>query len=92
MICWIKSLEENPSIRLSVVLLSLFSFLNGAEPADTNYDEAEVPEYRLPKLLKSDLRGAEFVKNWHEKRRPELQALLDFMLNWVTGMSDFGSR
>ena len=90
MICWIKSLEENPSIRLSVVLLSLFSLLNGAEPADTNYVEAEVPEYRLPKLLKSDLRGPEFVKNWYEKRRPELQALLESHIYGKTPSRDLG--
>ena len=44
----IKSFEGNLGIRL-VLGLFLFSDLNGAEPADTNYLEEKEPKYRLPK-------------------------------------------
>ena len=85
----IKSLEGNLGIRLFVGLF-LFSVLNGAEPADTNYLEEKVPKYRLPKLLKSDLKGAETVREWYEKRRPELQTLLETHIYGKTPTRELG--
>ena len=85
----IKSFEGNLGIRLFVGLF-LFSVLNGAEPADTNYLEEKVPKYRLPKLLKSDLKGAETVREWYEKRRPELQTLLETHIYGKTPTRDLG--
>jgi hypothetical protein len=85
----IKSLEGNLGIRLFVGLF-LFSILNGAEPADTNYLEEKVPKYRLPKLLKSDLKRAETVTEWYEKRRPELQTLLETHIYGKTPTRDLG--
>ena len=89
MIPRIKLLEGNLGIRLFVGLF-LFSILNGAEPADTNYLEEKVPKYRLPKLLKSDLKGAETVREWYEKRRPELQTLLETHIYGKTPTRDLG--
>ena len=40
------------------------------EPADTNYDESQVPTYTLPKL------GATTREHWENQRRPELMNLL----------------
>ena len=49
-----------------------------AQPPGANYDEAKVPSYTLPELLK--LHSGEAVKDaktWREKRRPEVYSLLE---------------
>ena len=43
------------------------------EPADTNYDEAKVPEYVLPDPLRCfDGRAVTDAKTWREVRQPEI--------------------
>jgi hypothetical protein len=49
-----------------------------AQPADTNYDEAKVPEYKLPDPLVME--NGERVKDadtWRSKRRPEILRLFE---------------
>ena len=85
-----KLAQESSRIIFFVIPFSLLSFLNAAEPADTNYEEANVPEYRLPKLIKSDIRSPKAVANWHEKRRPELETLLETHVYGKTPTNDLG--
>lgn len=90
MIRWIWSQQRNPRILVFVIPYVLLSILNGAEPADTNYDEAKVPEYRLPRLLESDNKNAKAARDWHEKRRPEIQTLLEEHVYGKTPSKDLG--
>ena len=60
-----------------VVLIGLLT-LGQAEPRPTNYDEAQVPDYRLPDpLLLSDGTPVADAQMWWDKRRPEILALFE---------------
>lgn len=62
---------------LPSILLVFVSFdLLGVEPEDVNYDEAKVPEYRLPDPLRC-LDGSQVIygRDWLERRRPEILQL-----------------
>lgn len=49
-----------------------------AQPPGANYDEAKVPSYTLPELLKlSSGEAVRDAKAWREKRRPEIYGLLE---------------
>lgn len=53
---------------------------NAQEPADTNYDEAKVPTYTLPPLIAAGTvatTDADRAKVWKDKRRAEVQSLLE---------------
>src|SRR5688572_28895562 len=49
-----------------------------AQPADTNYDEAKVPEFKLPDplVLENGERVTD-VATWRNKRRPEILRLFE---------------
>ncbi len=60
-----------------VVLIGLLT-LGQAEPRPTNYDEAQVPDYRLPDpLLLSDGTPVADAQTWWDRRRPEILALFE---------------
>ena len=67
--------------RKTATLLTLTSAasLFGAEPADTNYDEARVPNYSLPALLPNDSPTADpdLRDYWETTRRAEILSLLE---------------
>ncbi len=49
-----------------------------AQPKDANFDEAKVPPYTLPDLLKlSSGAAVRDAKTWTAKRRPEILAILE---------------
>lgn len=56
----------------------LFSLHLFGQQTDVNYDESEVPEYTLPKLLVSKSgRKIKNVKRWEKIRRPEILKLFE---------------
>lgn len=58
---------------LLVLLLAPMAVVYAVEPADTNYDETKVPPYALPDPLTCfDGQRVANVKQWREKRRPEI--------------------
>ncbi len=62
------------AMRYLVFSLSfIISFNLFAQQTDVNYDENEIPDYKLPKLLITESgRKVKNVKRWEKKRRPEL--------------------
>ncbi len=63
---------KNPSILLVLILFPLISF-GQFQP---NYDEDKILKYELPEILHSQKFGEiKSVKDWEEKRRPEILAL-----------------
>lgn len=67
-------------LRLIVTLVVFFISTHQAvsQPADTNYDESQVPEYILPKLL-VDAEGntVATTEDWEQRRRPEVLHLFE---------------
>ncbi len=48
---------------------------NGSQPGDTNYDEAKVPDYVLPRLLPDGLSTEQALELWRTSRRAEILRL-----------------
>ncbi len=63
--------------RLFLILIG-FATLAQAEPRPTNYDEAMVPDYRLPDpLVSSEGTPISDAQMWWDMRRPEILALFE---------------
>ena len=55
--------------HLSLILIGILT-LGQAEPRPTNYDEAKVPDYRLPDpLIMADGTPVADARAWRERRR-----------------------
>ena len=53
------------------------AFAQESYPPKVNYDESKVPNYELPDLLTcKDGTKVKTVKDWEQKRRPEIMNLL----------------
>lgn len=68
------------TFRLHTILVSLIICVTAvnAQPEGANYDEAKVPEYKLPDpLVLSDGREITDARSWWEQRRPEILALFE---------------
>lgn len=75
--------------RYHLITVSCLTFLTvpltfGAEPADTNYDEAKVPEYTLPTLFPVGTKPDTARKIWESSRRAEVLGLLEQHVYGVT--------
>ncbi len=65
-------------VRLFAILMILdVSFCMAKEPADTNYDEAKVPAYKLPELLRDHEGRSVGRVQWEGHRRNEIVELLE---------------
>lgn len=65
-------------VRLFAILMILdVSFCMAKEPADTNYDEAKVPAYKLPELLRDHEGRSVGRVQWEGHRRNEILELLE---------------
>ena len=63
--------------HLSLILIG-FLTLAQTEPRPTNYDEAKVPDYRLPDpLVLADGASVTDSQTWWDRRRPEILALFE---------------
>jgi len=60
-----------------VLLICSVSFSDAKEPADTNYDESKVPEYKLPALLIDNAGKSIGRTDWFGHRRAEVLHLLE---------------
>jgi hypothetical protein len=72
---------KNFKSRFLIVFLLCFvaaMYSSMAQEERANYDESKVPEYKLPELLRmSDGTKVNTVKDWTEKRRPEVLRLFE---------------
>lgn len=60
----------------ALIITCLFCFNLFAQQTNVNYDESEVPQYTLPKILVSQSgRKIKNVKRWEKIRRPEILKL-----------------
>ena len=83
-------LQQCSRIIFFVIACCLHPALSAAEPADTNYEESKVPHYRLPLLIKSDIRTPKAVSEWENGRRLEIQNLLEKFVYGKTPPQDLG--
>ncbi|MEM7385465.1 MAG: sialate O-acetylesterase [Verrucomicrobiota bacterium] len=68
---------EKPVLAACLLFWSFASFLRGAEPADTNYDESKTPAYTLTALFPKALSDNQRAEHWKRARRSEVLALFE---------------
>jgi (4-O-methyl)-D-glucuronate---lignin esterase len=60
------------------ILVTIISTIAKSEPAGSNYDEQQVPNYSLPDpLVDNTGRRLESPQDWQERRRPEIVKLFE---------------
>lgn len=93
--------RENQKKRLILLMIflaggasSLFAkpLAAAPQPADTNYDETQVPNYELPPLLIDKANRPVTLKEWNEHRRAELIQMFEESVYGKTPSDDINVR
>ena len=84
-------------LSVGFILLDVFGLIAmplsaAPQPADTNYDEAQVPDYQLPPLLKDLSNRSAALKKWNDYRRAEVLRLFEESVYGKTPSTDLKVR